>query len=163
MWLTPPGPYKATTCREKELTLDHIQFLWPHKDMEGLPGRGLISLPVATSVRIQTWNTKHNIHASIHSNKTNMKWWLWRPNDIQGLCWPKATSHLSYGWGKTPKNVTQENCPDRGSNPGSLRDRSACYHLFHSDGHGLLPLLINYIEKISLINRIVCHQAFSGL
>ena len=33
---------------------------------------------------------------------------------------------------KLRKNITQETCPDRGSNPGPLRDRRACYHLFHS-------------------------------
>ena len=27
------------------------------------------------------------------------------------------------------KNLTQETCPDRGSNPGPLRDRRACYRL----------------------------------
>ena len=32
------------------------------------------------------------------------------------------------------KNLTQETCPDRGSNPGMLRDKHACYHLFHSSG-----------------------------
>ena len=31
-------------------------------------------------------------------------------------------------------NLTQETCPDRGSNPGPLRDRRACYHLPHSGG-----------------------------
>ena len=30
---------------------------------------------------------------------------------------------------KHRKNLTQETCPDRGSNPGPLRDRRACYHL----------------------------------
>ena len=35
---------------------------------------------------------------------------------------------------KPRKNLTQESCPDRGSNPGSLRDRRACYRLFHSGG-----------------------------
>ena len=35
---------------------------------------------------------------------------------------------------KPRKNLTQETFPDRGSNPGPLRDRRACYHLFHSDG-----------------------------
>ena len=25
------------------------------------------------------------------------------------------------------KNLTQETCPDRGSNPGPLRDKHACY------------------------------------
>ena len=32
------------------------------------------------------------------------------------------------------KNLTQETCPDRGSNPGPLRDKRACYHLLHSGG-----------------------------
>ena len=32
------------------------------------------------------------------------------------------------------KNLTQETCPDRGSNPGPLRDKRACYHLPHSGG-----------------------------
>ena len=35
---------------------------------------------------------------------------------------------------KPKKNLTQEICPDRGSNPGPLRDKRACYHLFHSSG-----------------------------
>ena len=33
---------------------------------------------------------------------------------------------------KPRKNLTQETCPDRGSTPGPLRDKRACYHLFHS-------------------------------
>ena len=33
------------------------------------------------------------------------------------------------------KNLTQETCPDRGLNPGPLRDRRACYRLLHSGGH----------------------------
>ena len=35
---------------------------------------------------------------------------------------------------KPRKNLTQETCPDRGSNPGSLRDRRACCRLAHSGG-----------------------------
>ena len=31
---------------------------------------------------------------------------------------------------KPQKNLTKETCPDRGSNPGPLRDKRACYHLF---------------------------------
>ena len=60
--------------------------------------------------------------------------WVWWPNDIRGPWGPKASRHLSYRWGKTPKNFTQETFPDRGSNPGPLRDRRACYHLVHSGG-----------------------------
>ena len=32
------------------------------------------------------------------------------------------------------KNLTQETYADRGSNPGPLRDKRACYHLLHSGG-----------------------------
>ena len=35
---------------------------------------------------------------------------------------------------KPRKNLTQETCPDRGSNPGPLRDRRACYRLAHNGG-----------------------------
>ena len=36
---------------------------------------------------------------------------------------------------KPRKNLTQETYPDRGSNPGPLRDSLACYRLPHGDGH----------------------------
>ena len=32
------------------------------------------------------------------------------------------------------KNLTQKTCPDRELNPGPLRDKRACYHVFHSGG-----------------------------
>ena len=32
---------------------------------------------------------------------------------------------------KPRKNLTQEPFPDWGSNPGALRDKRACYRLFH--------------------------------
>ena len=32
------------------------------------------------------------------------------------------------------ENLTQETCPDRGSNPGPLRDKRSCYRLLHSGG-----------------------------
>ena len=35
---------------------------------------------------------------------------------------------------KPRKNLTQETCPDRGSNPGPLHDRCACCRLTHSGG-----------------------------
>ena len=46
-WLTPPGPYRATICQQRELTLDHIGLhtFWSHKDMETLPGLGISSIP----------------------------------------------------------------------------------------------------------------------
>ena len=35
---------------------------------------------------------------------------------------------------KPRKNFTQGTCPDRGSNPGLLHDRRACYCLLHIGG-----------------------------
>ena len=35
---------------------------------------------------------------------------------------------------KHRKNLTQETCPDGGSNPGPLRDRRVCCRLAHSGG-----------------------------
>ena len=36
---------------------------------------------------------------------------------------------------ENPEKITQESCPDRGSNPGPLCDSHACYRLLHSGGH----------------------------
>ena len=59
---------------------------------------------------------------------------------------PKASWRLSYRWEKTRKNLTQETCPDRGSNPGPLHDRRACYRLLHIGGR-----LVRIEYKISEI------------
>ena len=74
------------------------------------------------------------IHAPIHANKVNMKVWLWWSNDIRGSCGHKASRHLLYTWEKPQKNLTQETCPDRGSNSGPQRERHTCYRLLHSGG-----------------------------
>ena len=77
-----------------------------------------------TSEITRTWKTIHTIHTPIHANKVNMKGWLWRENDIRGPCGPNASWHFSYRWEKNPIiRLTQETCPDRGSNPSPLRDR----------------------------------------
>ena len=51
--------------------------------------------------------------------------------DLGGL---KLPDICLTGEEKPRKYLTQETCPDRGLNPGPLRDRRACYHLSHSDG-----------------------------
>ena len=60
----------------------------------------------ATSQTTRTWKMMCIIHELIFSNKANMKGWLWRPNDIRGLCGPKAFRHLSYRWGRTPRKIS---------------------------------------------------------
>ena len=51
-----------------------------------------------------------------------------------GLGGLKLPNICLIGEEKPRKNLTQETCPDRGSNRGPLRDRRACYHLVHSGG-----------------------------
>ena len=51
--------------------------------------------------------------------------------DIGGL---KLPDICLTGEEKPRENLTQETSPDRGSNPGPLRDKLACYHLLHSGG-----------------------------
>ena len=55
--------------------------------------------------------------------------------DLLGL---KLPDICLTGKEKTEKNLTQETCPDRGSNPGPLRYRRACCRRLHSDE----PILI---------------------
>ena len=105
----------------------------------------------ATSETTLTWKTTglHTIHAPIHTNKANMKGWLWRPNYIRGPGGPKASWHLSYRWGKNPKKPHPGNLSRPGSNPGALRERHACYRLLHSGG----PLQIK-LSKVPPTNII---------
>ena len=51
---------------------------------------------------------------------------------------------------KPRKNLTQKTCPDRGSNPGPLRDKRACYHLLHSGG---LYVYFEYNNTVFCVNR----------
>ena len=60
-------------------------------------------------------------------------------NDIRGPWGLKLPDICLTVEEKHRKNLTQETCPDRGSNPGPLRDRRACYHLSHSGGLLVLP------------------------
>ena len=50
---------------------------------------------------------------------------------------------------KHRKNLTQETCPDRGSNPGPLRDKRACYHLLHS-GEPFPSIALSFFPCVSL-------------
>ena len=145
---------RATTCRERELTFDHIHTFLTTQEHEGPPGWGISSMP-GPSLKQHELEKTHAIHA----NKVNMKGWLWRPNDIRGPCGPETSWHLSYCWGKAPKNFTQETCPDRRSNPGPLLDRCACYRLPHRGGR-FRNLKIRIIKR----NWIApCRKVFSPL
>ena len=64
--------------------------------------------------------------------------------DLVGLKFPDI--RLT-GEEKPRKNLTQETCPDRESNPGPLRGKRACYHLLHRDGQN------EFIPDISLVSN----------
>ena len=54
---------------------------------------------------------------------------------------------------KPRKNLTQETCPNRGSNPGPLHDKHACYHLLHSGGQELklCPYKFTIVHELKLV------------
>ena len=102
-WTTPPGPYRATTCRGRELNYgSHNTFLT--KQGHGGPPR-MSDQPNAgaTCETAQTWKIIHTKHTFSHPNKANMEWWWRRPNDIRGPWGSKVSWNLSYRWGRTPK------------------------------------------------------------
>ena len=116
-WPMPPGPYRATTCWERELNCGSHTFLTTQGHggppwMSDQPDAG------ATSETAQTWKTIHTKHTPIHTNKANMEWWLWWPNDIWGPSGPKVSRHLSCRWGKTPKKPHPGNLSWPGIEPG---------------------------------------------
>ena len=134
-WLTPPGPYRVTTCWEREIILDHTHTFWPHNDMEGLPGWGTSSLPGPLP---RQHEHERRYTPSMHPFILTRR--IWKDDydgqmifrDLVGL---KLPDICLTGEEKPRRNLTQETCPDRGSKPGPLRDRRACCHLAHSGGH----------------------------
>ena len=69
--------------------------------------------------------------------------------DLGGL---KLPDICLTGEEKARKNLTQETCPDRGSNPGLLRDSRACYRLAHSGGHNSLIITLVLVLGIAILN-----------
>ena len=126
--------------------MDHIHTFLTTQGHGGPPRMRDLPNARATSKTAQTWKTIHTKHTLSHPNKAKMEWWWRRPNDIRGPWGPKVSWHLSYRWGKkTRKNLTQETCPDRGSNPGPLLDKRACYHLLHGGGPLKYTKKVNYL------------------
>ena len=130
-WLTPLGPYRASTCRERELTLDQIHTLLTTQ-WHGWPPRMRDQLNAGTtSETTRTWKTIHTIHTFILTR------WIWKDDydgqmifgNLVGLKLPDICV--------TGEENSQETCADWESNPGSLRDRRACYRLLHSGGREL--------------------------
>ena len=116
--------------------MDHIGLIlfWPHKDMEDLPGWVISPMPGPPS---RQHKHERQYTPSTHSVIRTRRIWN---DDYDGqmifgdrgsLKFPEFVLQVR----KNPeKNLTQETCPDRGSNPDPLRDKRACYHLLHSGG-----------------------------
>ena len=64
--------------------------------------------------------------------------------DLVGL---KLPDICLTGEEKSQKNLTQETCPDRGLNPGLLRNKSACYHLLHSGGQNVQEMQLDWFKQ----------------
>ena len=65
--------------------------------------------------------------------------------DLVGL---KLPDICLTGEGKPRKNLTQETCSDRESNPGPLRDKRTCYHLLHSVGRMINDIRVRMWTKL---------------
>ena len=153
------------------LWITNIHF-WTHKDMEGLPGWVISSMPGPPPTQHE-----HERQYIPSTHTSILKWRIWK-DDYDGQmifgepCGPKASWHLSYRWEKLRKNLTQETWSDRVSNPCPLHDRRACYRLLHSGGRYTLfnikkkkkTLKLDYIVPGHLLESILIHliwQMFS--
>ena len=143
-WLTPPGPYRATTCREKKLISGSHTFFLTTQGL-GEPPRMRDQLNAgANSETAQTWRRYiPGTHSVIPTRR------IW--NDVYSgqmkfgdLCGPKVSWHLSYRRGKKPEKTEKTSL--RKPIPTGDRTRArcvtgACYHLIHSGGLSLLKCL----------------------
>ena len=133
-WLTPPGPYRATTCRGRKLISgSHTYFLTTQE--HGGPPWMMDQLNYwATSEIAHTWKTIHTRQTlSFQQGEYEMMIMAarWCSGTFMGLTFPYI---CLTGEEKPRKNLTQETYADRESNPAPLRDRRTCYRLFRSGG-----------------------------
>ena len=108
----------------------------------------------ATTETAQTRKTIHARHTLIHSNKANMKWWLWLTNDIRGPCEPNVSWHLSYRWGKSPikprKTVPTEDRTRARCVIGA--NATACFTVVdHDNNHSLKFTVIRCVDIVHTV------------
>ena len=136
----------AMTCRKRELTLDHIHTFLTRQGHGG-PPRMSDKLNAVTTFKTTRTLKKHTPFTNIFILRRR----IWKHDyvgqmifgDLVGLKVP----YICLTGGKTPKKPHPGTCPDRGSNPGPLRDKRACYRLFRrgfSGGQGPPPPVRSY-------------------
>ena len=79
----------------------YTYFFWPHKDMKGLPGWGISSMPGPPPRQ-----HKHERRYTPFMHPFILTRQIWKVDYdgqmiFRGPCGPKASWHLSYKWGKT--------------------------------------------------------------
>ena len=102
----------------EEWNLGHIILFRPHEDMESFPGWGISSMSGPPPRQHYHERRIHTIHTPIHSKK---KRWIWKDSyggqmifgDLEGIKFPDICLKDEE---KPRKNITQENCANRGSN-----------------------------------------------
>ena len=134
----PPGPYRATTCWGRELNFGSHTYFFDHTrtwraspDEWSAQCRG--HLRDSTNMKDNTYQTHTQSYQQGEYGMMIMTAKFIFGN-LVGLKFPDI---CVTGEEKPRKNLTQETCPDRGSNPGPLHDRRACYCLSHSGGRNL--------------------------
>ena len=146
------GPYTATICRGTVLTLDHIGLLyilfWPHKNMEGLLGWGLSSLPEPPPRQYEHESRDTPVTYSFFVTRQ-----MWK-DDYDGQtvpigrpCGPKASWHLSYRRGKT-----QEKSSPRKLVPSGDLTRACCV----TGGHA--TACSTAVDKLIYMKLLCCHS-----
>ena len=130
-WPTPPGPDRATTCWGRELNYGSHTYFFDHtRTCRASPNEWSALCRGHLRDSINMKDNTHQAHTQAFQQGeygmmiTTAKWY-------SGTL--RAWSCLTFVL-QVRKNPTQETCPDRGSNPGPLRDKRACYHLLHSGG-----------------------------
>ena len=145
---------------ERELTLAYRHtFLTTQGHRESPRMRDRLNLWDNTNMKDVTHHPRINSFYQGEYERTVMTAKLY-----SGPCGPKASWHLSYRWGKTPEKTSPRKVVPTGeSNPGPLRDRRACYLLFHSGGavmyltkwirsfisagHSNMILILSYVKR----------------
>ena len=148
----PPVPYRVTPCHGRGLNYgSQTYFFWPHKDIEGLPGWVISSMPGPPPRQ-----HKHERQYTPSTNSFVPTRRIWNDDydgqmifgDLEALKFPDIC--LTGEEKPRKKNFTQETCPDRESDPGPLRDKRACYHLLHSGGQITIIVFANKFKTFLL-------------
>ena len=122
-WLMPPEPYWVTTCRGRKLIFESHTYIFDHTRTWRAPDEGSAQCRSHLRDRTNMKDDTHQAHTVIPTRR------IWNDDDggqmifrdLMGLKFPDI---CLTGEEKPPKkNLTQETCPNQGSNPGPLHDR----------------------------------------